>query len=221
MRATALFRNIITASTGLDVVFIFFFLITNPTLWVVTGLSISISILFLIIYSSTFLYAGKMQGKNMKIVEQKSINWGFIGGMLFIINILFENFVPLPQPLSGFVTIFFMLCIFISFGASGFQSARKTQSIKFGIISAVLTSMLAVVFALLCGFVINLLFANHLEQGLLNSGEYQRSTIHNIHLFTVFNTLDSAFSHLIEAPIIALVFGSIGGVVGKLLGRKR
>lgn len=37
--------------------------------------------------------------------------------------------------------------------------------------------------------------------------------------FTFFNTLDSASSHLLEAPILAAIFGTLGALLGKRINR--
>lgn len=45
--------------------------------------------------------------------------------------------------------------------------------------------------------------------------------MHNLKAFTVLNSLESAGSHLLIAPLLATVFGGIGGVIGKELPRRR
>ena len=79
--------------------------------------------------------------------------------------------------------------------------------------------MCGVVIALLFGFAINFLFGQVLEQNLQTSAEYLRSGSHDIKTFTFWNTLDSASSHLLEAPILALVFGTGGSLLELGLSR--
>jgi hypothetical protein len=43
--------------------------------------------------------------------------------------------------------------------------------------------------------------------------EYRRSGWTDAHAFGLANTLDSAFTHLIIAPIVAMVFGGVGSLL--------
>jgi len=45
--------------------------------------------------------------------------------------------------------------------------------------------------------------------------------MHDLQAFTVFNCLDAAASHLITAPVLATVFGTIGGLIGTGWARRR
>jgi hypothetical protein len=47
--------------------------------------------------------------------------------------------------------------------------------------------------------------------------EYRRSGWTDAYAFGLANTLDSAFTHLIIAPIVAMVFGGIGSLLAGFL----
>ncbi len=51
--------------------------------------------------------------------------------------------------------------------------------------------------------------------------EFQRSAWTDPATFQIANTLDSAFSHLLLAPVVAIVVGTIGAGFGKLLSISR
>ena len=139
--------------------------------------------------------------------------FGLVVGITFIITIAVENFAGMSGQVSTISTLGFMLLIFLIFAFAGWHTTRQSSQVSLGILASVWSSMIGVVIALLFGFTINFLFTQRLEQNLQASAEYLRSGSHDLETFTFWNTLDSASSHLLEAPIIAVVLGTLGSLI--------
>ena len=119
----------------------------------------------------------------------------------------------MDRQVSTISTLGFMLFIFLIFAYAGWHDTNESSQLSLGIFTSVWSSMIGVVIALLFGFTINFLFTQRLEQNLQASAEYLRSSSHDLETFTFWNTLDSASSHLLEAPIIAVVLGTMGSLI--------
>ena len=139
--------------------------------------------------------------------------FGLLVGLTFIVTISVENFVDMDRQVSTISTLGFMLFIFLIFAYAGWHGTNESSQLSLGIFTSVWSSMIGVVIALLFGFTINFLFTQRLEQNLQASAEYLRSGSHDLETFTFWNTLDSASSHLLEAPIIAVVLGTLGSLI--------
>lgn len=144
----------------------------------------------------------------------RSGTWfGLATGTIFIVTISMENFVDVSQQNVTISTLGFMLAIFLVFAYAGWYSTKKSNKLSLGILTSVWSAMIGVIIAILFGIIINLLFAQRLEQNLQASAEYLRSGSHDLETFTFWNTLDSASSHLLEVPIIAFVLGTLGSLI--------
>jgi hypothetical protein len=139
--------------------------------------------------------------------------FGILVGITFTVTISVENFVDIGQQAITISTLGFMLFIFLIFAYVGWHGTRESCQLPLGIITSVWSAMIGVVIALLFGFIINFLFTQRLEQNLQASAEYLQSGSHDLATFTFWNTLDSASSHLLEAPIIAVVLGIMGSLI--------
>jgi hypothetical protein len=66
------------------------------------------------------------------------------------------------------------------------------------------------------GFLVEFFLAPHSPAIVATWGEYQRSGWTDTGAFGLANTLDSGFTHLAEAPVVALVFGGIAALLARL-----
>ncbi len=151
-------------------------------------------------------------------IQMKSLLWrgtimGMFVGIIFVIDITVENFLDLSQGGSTFSTLGFMALVFLAFGIAGAWGAYRTEPWFLGILSSVWSAIQGTLIALFFGFLINFLFGARLEQILVT--DYARSGMHDLRAFTFFNTMDSASSHLLEAPILAAIFGALGALISK------
>ena len=142
---------------------------------------------------------------------------GLLIGVSFAVDIAVEDFVDMGRQASTFSTLGFMLLIFLLFGIAGARGTQKTRQLHLGMLASLWSSLVGVLIALLFGFTVNFFFTQRLEHIL--SSDYISSGMSDPQAFTFFNTLDSASSHLVEAPIIAGVCGTIGALVYKAISR--
>jgi hypothetical protein len=167
----------------------------------------------LLLYGVVAIMVTHMPGQARSNALKSGTVFGLLVGLTFIVTISVENFVDMDRQVSTISTLGFMLFIFLIFAYAGWHDTNESSQLSLGIFTSVWSSMIGVVIALLFGFTINFLFTQRLEQNLQASAEYLRSGSHDLETFTFWNTLDSASSHLLEAPIIAVVLGTMGSLI--------
>ena len=142
--------------------------------------------------------------------DRFSVNGGFIIGLLFIINISIEEFISWQSKTGSLVsTLTMMFLIFISFSIISAIKTIKTGSFKSGLKSSFVSALLGTIIALSFGFLINYLFPERMV--LVLKGYPGYTDFSNPRAFTFFNAFDNASNHVIIAPIISIIMGSIGG----------
>jgi hypothetical protein len=182
-------------------------------------LSLLIPVAMLLIYSVIAIWITHQPTQLRSRVLKFGTLFGLLIGTIFILDMSVENFVELDQQAMTVSTLGFMLLIFLVFACAGWNGTMEANQLPFGILTSVWSAMIGVVIALLFGFLINFLFTQRLELNLQFSGEFIRSGSHDLETFTFWNTLDSASSHLLEAPILAIVFGMVGSLASLGLNR--
>lgn len=145
--------------------------------------------------------------------------FGLLIGVVFIVDIIMEDFIDLGSQASTFSTLGFMFFIFLLFAGAGTYGTYKTDQFRLGLLASIWSAMLGVLIVVLVGFTLNFLFMQRMEHILVS--DYLRSGMSSPQAFTFFNALDSASTHLLEAPILAAVFGSLGGLLMKGLNALR
>jgi len=142
--------------------------------------------------------------------DRFSVNGGFIIGLLFIISISIEEFISWQSKTGSLVsTLTMMFLIFISFSIISAIKTIKTESFKSGLKSSFESALLGTIIALSFGFLINYLFPERMV--LVLKGYPGYTVFSNPRAFTFFNAFDNASNHVIIAPIISIIMGSIGG----------
>lgn len=147
--------------------------------------------------------------------------FGMIGGCIEIISTAVESLFALPQAIVSVVTLTAMLGLFTLFGVSGFMGVRRTERFWMGTVAAVGCAVCAVLITLTFGFLISLTSLPQLAHDMIGDPDYLRSGWSDPFAFAIANTFDAAFTHLVEAPIIAGVLGAVGGVAGWFIARRR
>lgn len=175
-------------------------------------LSLLAPVFMLLLYGVVAIRVTHEPGEARRSALKSGTIFGLLVGLTFIVTISVENFVDMKRQVSTASTLGFMLLIFLIFASAGWHGTHESRHLSLGIFTSVWSAMIGVVIALLFGFAINFLFTQRLEQNLQASAEYLRSGSRDLETFTFWNTLDSAFSHLLEAPIIAVVFGTLGSL---------
>lgn len=137
-------------------------------------------------------------------------NGGLLIGSLFVANIAIEEFINCTTRTETLIsTLGMMFIIFFAFARISSVKTRQTHDIFEGIKSSFLSAILGTTIALCFGFLINYIFADHsayLLQSYPGSGSFS-----DPHAFTFFNAFNNASSHVIIAPVIAIIMGTLGG----------
>lgn len=140
---------------------------------------------------------------------------GYSVGALFFIDILAEYGLSLSRPLAAAATGLFFLCVMATVFASGLGAAHEAGSAKTGVQAAVATMLVGIGALIGVGFLATLVAHARLES--LLQPESLRSVDRYYYPFTA--TLEDAVTHLTEAPVLALLVGGLGSVVGSRLGK--
>ena len=148
----------------------------------------------------------KMRGANSDIVLRNAALFGTATGVFEIANIAIEHGIPFA--VSGPVLqIAVMLLIFAVWGFAGFRSSKVLCSVRSGILTSVFSGGICMLITVAAGFAIEFFLAPPRPDYVATWGEFQRSGWTDARAFGIANALDSGFSHLVIAPIVALVFG--------------
>jgi hypothetical protein len=146
---------------------------------------------------------------------------GILTGVLWMINLAMETFATLATPLAALISSAFFVTAFLLWGLAGFLTARETRSLGYGLAAAVWSAMLTVLMTVTFGFLLMDVALPHLASQEITDPDFVRSQWNSVTLFAIANTLNAGFSHLLEAPIIALVFGLMGSGLGRLTTRRQ
>jgi hypothetical protein len=145
-----------------------------------------------------------------------------LGGVM-ILHLTAEHLVGMDRTWSAITSLGLFPVLFLSFGWAGFRGAASTGSLRLGIAAALWSAMLCILLTVIYGLLFNyaLIYAFPARMENIYHFEFVRSGIHDLHAFVVANCLEAAASHLVLAPILATVFGTPGGLLGKTVARRR
>jgi hypothetical protein len=210
------------ASTLLIIIMIGYGVLRFPAIVDEGGvLSFSLPVILLLIYGFAVVCGTHRYGSAHRALLRTGTGFGLAAGVLFVATIAVESLTALSGRVMTPLTIGLMILIFGVFSAAGWWGTRPVGKIHHGILASVWSALVSVLVALLFGFFVDLVFSQRLEHNLQSSAEYLRSGIQDLGTFAFYNTLDSASTHLLEAPQIAIVFGALGSFMSKLTTRYR
>jgi hypothetical protein len=166
----------------------------------------------LLLYTILTVYLVRVRGGAWNTILINATVFGVITGALELINIGLENVAP-GASRSPAISIGFMAIVFSLWGIGGARTVRSGNSIRAGIATAILSAGICMLIAVAAGFLIEFFVAPPDPATVSKWAEYRRSGWTDARAFGLANTLDSAFTHLVIAPIVAMVFGSIGSLL--------
>jgi len=150
----------------------------------------------------------KMRGANSEIVLRNAALFGSITGVIEIANIAIEHGIPFAVQ-GPALQITVMLLIFAVWGFAGFRTSKVLGSVSPGILTSVFSAGICMLIAVAAGFAIEFFLAPPRPDYVATWGEFQRSGWTDARAFGIANALDSGFSHLVIAPMVAAVFGGV------------
>ena len=221
--ASVLFWPLLPGLALLDLILVGVILVQAPLLLQAPYLGTALFTIFLLL-----LYGGVGVGLPWLVhaTSVKNVLWqatriGLLIGLFFVADIAVEYFVDLNQTASVLSTLGFMGLIFLAFAAAGVLGARLTGHWLLGVLGSVWSAMLGVLIALLFGMAVNVFFLQRLEA--ISATDYAHSGMRDPAVSAFLGTLDTASTHLFEAPIYAAIFGTLGALIfmGLFTWRKR
>jgi hypothetical protein len=166
----------------------------------------------LLLYTVLTMYLVRVRGGAWNTILTNAAVFGVITGALEMMNIGLENAAPAAAR-GPAVSIGFMAIVFSLWAIGGARTVYSGNSIRAGMATAILSAGICMLIAVTIGFIIEFFIAPPDPAAVSMWAEYRRSGWTDAHAFGLANTLDSAFTHLIIAPIVAMVFGGIGSLL--------
>ena len=169
----------------------------------------------LVVYAVVIVWIGRARGAHWEMIVRSATFYGLLGGALDVLNIGIENGIPIA--LHGTVlTIGLMLTLFASWAVAGFRMARNLGSIWAGVFAAIISAGICMLIAVAGGFTTQFFILRPDPAYISTWAEFKRSGWTDARAFGLANTLDSALTHLIIAPIVALIFGGCASLLAQL-----
>jgi hypothetical protein len=168
----------------------------------------------LVVFGVAVVWIGRQRSPSWDAILATAAIFGLLGGIAEALNIAIENGIPLAIR-TPVVPIGSMLAIFITWVIAGFRVGRTFRSVRAGLLSAVISAGICMLLAVTAGFIIEFFAARPDPTIVLTWGEFKRSGWTDPRAFSVANTLDSAFTHLLIAPAIAFVLGGFASFVAQ------
>ncbi len=150
-----------------------------------------------VLSNNDFIYVALKQGTIL----------GYITGAIWMIHLTTEHFINLPGKLNGITTLVFMFLNFVLFGTTSYRTLKRTGKLGISLLSSIWCAMFSILLLIIYAIVLIILFTKRFETNLYF--EFTKSGMKEIKSFVINNTLESASTHLFEAPVIAVIFGLI------------
>jgi hypothetical protein len=166
----------------------------------------------LLLYAVLTMYLVRVRGGTWNTILTNATIFGVLSGTLELMNIGLENAAPAATH-KPVVSIGFMAVVFLLWGIGGARTVGSGHSIRAGMATAILSAGICMLLAVTAGFIVEFFIAPPDPAAVSMWPEYRRSGWTDAHAFGLANTLDSAFTHLIIGPIVAVVFGGIGSLL--------
>ena len=140
---------------------------------------------------------------------------GLILSACAVVNMSLEHFVALGPGLSALRGVSMWALMFMLYGAAGSITWQRTASPGLSLAAALWASVLSTIATVAFGFALTVFAMPYMRHILADA--FAQSAMHDSAAFVVRNTLESASSHLIIAPMLAVLFGGLGAAASALL----
>ena len=168
----------------------------------------------LVVYAVAIVSIARTHGPYWDSILRVATVFGVITGTFEVINIGIENGIPFAVR-GPVLPVAFMLVVFTSWGIAGFQTARSLRSIRAGLLAALSSAGICMLIAVAAGFIVQFILAPPEPAYVSTWAEFKRSGWTDALAFRVANTLDSGFTHLVIAPIVALFFSGLASLLAQ------
>jgi hypothetical protein len=171
-------------------------------------------IFVLVAYAFAAVLVGRTGSPGWDAAVRTATLFGILGGTAEAFNIAIENGIPAAIHIPALL-IAFMFTIFASWGVAGFRTTRSLNSSRAGVLAAVLSASICMLIAVVAGFAIQFFAARPEPSYISTWDEFKRSGWTDARAFGLANTLESAFTHLVIAPVVALVAGGVASFLAQ------
>jgi hypothetical protein len=172
----------------------------------------------LLVSSGLVVWVSEMRGIWWQTVLRIAAAFGIAAAAIDLLGLIIEDGIVVH--VHGPATqIAVMLTLFTLWGAAGWRAARALNSMRAGLVAAVLSAGVCMTIAVTVALIVQLFLVRPSIADVATWGEFTRSGWTNPRAFAIANTLDSGFTHFVVAPVISTIVGGIGALVGTL-GRR-
>ena len=216
----SVFGTVILILCGLDLTLAALGIARYPALFIEHGAWIFVAELVgvLLVYGGAAAVLLRLRGPAWQTISKYGCVFGCITGGLEVLSLAIETWIPAWAHL-GIFSVGFMVTLFVLWGIAGGWAARSTGSIISGVWTAVTSAALCMLVAVAAGFVVEFFLAKPDVTAVQTWQEFKRSGWTDARAFGVANTLDSGFTHLLIAPVVASLFGLAGSFIGRFKTR--
>ena len=164
-------------------------------------------------YGIALLFVGRFSGSFWTRIFKLALIFGLASGLIESLTIAGENDVLAfhPPALLG------MLSVFAIWGVAGCWATITLQSMKAGLFTSLTSAAVCMLLGVAAGIWLELLIVPTNPVTVASWQEFKRSAWTDPVAFQIANTLDSAFDHLLLAPLVATISGAMGSALGRVL----
>lgn len=173
----------------------------------------------LIAYAVPIALIGRARSAYWFPILRNAIHFGILTGVLEILNLVIENGFLFGLR-SAALQLGFMLLVFALWGVAAWRVAGELKSIRAGLFAAVSSAGICMLIGVPAGFMLEFFLAPPNSAYVSTWAEFKRSGWTDAHAFGIANTLDSGFTHLVMAPVVALLFGFLGALLARFTRSK-
>lgn len=178
------------------------------------SISVLMAVALLLLYAAAAIASTRWAGPDVTSAFGEGTRVGLGIAIVWLAGHSLEVFTDAGQSVS--LPLF--AAIFLMFGAAGFIGARRTGRLRTGVLTALWAGMGSTLILVLYGALVTYVFMSRLQA--IDAPDFARSGMHDAAAFSIANMIVSAGTHLLEAPLIAVVFGAIGSAVGRTWFRR-
>jgi len=171
-------------------------------------------VLALVVYACAVVVIVMRCGLEWDVELRNAAVFGGLAGLIEIINIAIESGIPFSVQ-GPAVQIAAMLILFTTWGMAGAWTARQLSTLRSGVLASVLSAGVSMVIGVTTGFALEFFIAPPQPANVATWAEFKRSGWSDAGAFGIANTLDSGFTHLVAAPVVGMVVGSLGAWIGR------
>jgi len=167
----------------------------------------------LLLYAAAILWIARSRQSWWTSVLRIAFPIGLAAAFVEILSILIEDspLSRLPGPLLPLAS---MLTLFSLWGLAGWLGSRTLYTVRGGLATAISSAAVCMLFGVAGGFLMELFLAPPPPATVATWAEFKRSAWSDPHAFAIANTLDSGFTHLLLAPVIATIVGGLASLAG-------